>query len=582
MTLKKSFRNNAFYEMLKFTFKKNFGFTLVATLGALLMGPFRRVNELFERNITLSEIREMAEHLDSKESLSGLALFLSILVGVFFIFLVLYNFSYLFKKSSSDAFHAFPLKRSELVIAKFVPTFLLSLVPLFCGFAGELIVNAVCTIPVDYSFVATTLGYIISVVLLCGGFTLIFAVSSGTPMDSIFFMFAIGGGLPLFVVFCNTFASETLYGYSHGETGYSAMSYTSPYVFAAYNLYNLLDEARENPLGAKWYVQLICALLGVIFVAISIFLYNRRKSEKAGEPYAFRVVPYINTLIISFASAIILGLIFAGGVAHTLTFWIFALIGALLSAAVYGAIVSRGFKKVKKALLTGGVSYLLVILVYLIYVGGGFGFETRVPSQNQIESVTVSFQGESITFKENEIDLVTALHKDFIAAKGASEQTYNYVTIEYDLKNGSEVNRGYRIRDTYGQKTLFDIYKSQTRIDSVREIIEKASKDDTKFFSFHYYGIADGEKENYYEKKLEEKDFTTLANLYEKEIRSISFEDFSDTITDYQKEYRLIDINTGVIEEELYYHHQSFRFYIYDAMTETIAFLENLPNVIEE
>ena len=38
------------------------------------------------------------------------------------------------------------------------------------------------------------------------------------------------------------------------------------------------------------------------FIALSIYAYNHRKSEKAGEPYAFKAVPTAICFIVSFIS----------------------------------------------------------------------------------------------------------------------------------------------------------------------------------------------------------------------------------------------------------------------------------------
>ena len=585
MTLKKSFRNNAFLELLKFSFKKNLGFTLIASLVALLLGPFRLIRELFFNSHT--PLDNLALYFDTKEDFGGLAIFMSLLCGAFLIFLILYNFSYLFKKNASDAFHSFPLKRSELVLSKFVPVFLLSLIPLAVAFVGEMMVFAACKIPYDLFLVLRYLAFIVSAMLMCGGFTLIFVICSGTAMDSVFFFAAIGGGLPIIVGLCEGFAQSLLYGYtSSGDAFLKIATYTSPYFFSGYNLIEFTTGNGLDFTAAKWYTWVTMAVLGVAFVGVSVLAYNHRKSEKAGEPYAFKAVPIIICFVVSFVSSIVLGLVFEGfDFSGTLVFWGFALFGALLSATIYGAVAYRGFKQVKKSLLIGGGAFLLAIVVVASFALDVFGFETRIPEKEQVKSVSVAFGGEVVNFEADELDLVIDLHNDFIEARGAGHQLYRSVDLTYALKDGSYLNRDYNITEEYGVKPLFAIYKSKTRLDYLKSKFDKAAKNGYVNFSYSGASAEATETGNYFNKVLTSKDFKTLFELYEKEIKNISFEEFKSVYTDgYDKEIRYIDI---AIKDERhddvnYYPYDYVNLYLYESMTETIAFVQALPNAHNE
>ena len=580
MTLTKSYRNNAFLSLLGFTFKKNLGFTLIAVLIALLIGPFRLIRELFLNGVTLEDYLGGYIAFPHEQDFAGLGIFLSLLVGVFFIFLILFNFSYLFKKSSSDAFHSFPLKRSELLLARFIPAFVLSLIPLLVGFAGEALVFAVCRIPTDYGSVLTIVSYIVSVMVLCGGFTLIFAVCSGTGFDTILLMFAIGAGIPLSLALTESFASELLHGYATGSFDFSITAFSSPYVFAAYYLWQLLDSSTSDAFGAKWYVQVACWALGIAFVSLSVYIYNRRKSEAAGTPYAFRLIPFIISLIVSFVASIILGILFSGQDFLTPSFWIFALIGSVLAAITYGAIASRGFKTVKKSLLISGIAFALVITVFLCFATGGFGFETKIPKEEDIKEAFVSFSGEQVTFKENELALVTTLHSDLVDGKGNSEEFLRYVNIDYTLKNGSQLHRAYYLTESFGADALFDIYTSQTRIEQIKATLNKAAA--KGYLEFTYYNIPKENSDEFnFNKTLTSTDFKTLGELYKKEIKNITKEEMVATFG-YHKDTRQIHLSIREGKDETGYRYEGMTLYIYDSMSETIEFLEALPNVKTE
>lgn len=587
MTLTKSYRNNAFLSLLGFTFKKNLGFTLVATIIALLLGPFNLIRTLFlDTNRTLADVINSVHSFDTAGEFNILAIFISILCGVFLVFLILFNFSYLFKKSSSDAFHSFPLKRSELVISRFVPIFLLSLIPLIVSFVGEIMVFSVCKIAFDLNHVLCMLGFIISAMLLCGGVTLVFVICSGTAIDSIFLMAAVGGGIPVIIGLLETFAQSLLYGYASDVSFLKIATYSSPYFFAGYNLLDFATGKGTDYLGFKWFVWVIMAVLGAAFVCLSIYLYNHRKSEKAGEPYAFKSVPTLIAFLVSFVSAILLGMMFEGfDFSGTIIFWGFALFGALLAAVVYGAVAYRGFKKVKKSLLIGLAAFLLVIAVVSSFALDIFGYETRIPEENQVKEVTLYFNGEAITLEGEELILVTDLHKEFLAAKGAGRQLCYGVNINYTLKDNTQLTRSYNISEDYGIEPLFAIYKSQARLDSIRAKFNSALK--SYYQDFSYYN-PDAMDDNYYLNKVPSADdLKTLCGLYEKEIKNVTFEEFKSVYTHDYKEMRnfnmtLKDEKEADANGNVYYVYETLNLYIYDSMTETIAFLDKLPNAATE
>ena len=286
------------------------------------------------------------------------------------------------------------------------------------------------------------------------------------------------------------------------------------------------------------------------------------------------------SLIVSFVASIILGILFSGQDFLTPSFWIFALIGSVLAAITYGAIASRGFKTVKKSLLISGIAFALVITVFLCFATGGFGFETKIPKEEDIKEAFVSFSGEQVTFKENELALVTTLHSDLVDGKGNSEEFLRYVNIDYTLKNGSQLHRAYNLTESFGADALFDIYTSQTRIEQIKATLNKAAA--KGYLEFTYYNIPKENSDEFnFNKTLTSTDFKTLGELYEKEIKNITKEEMVSAFS-YHKDTRQIHLSIREGKDETGYRYEGMTLYIYDSMSETVEFLENLPNVKTE
>ena len=72
-----------------------------------------------------------------------------------------------------------------------------------------------------------------------------------------------------------------------------------------------------------------------------------------------------------------------------------------------------------------------------------------------------------------------------------------------------------------------------------------------------------------------------MCVLYEKEIKNITKEEMISHFG-YYKDTRQIYLSIREGKDETGYRYEAMTLYIYDSMTETIEFLENLPNLKQE
>ena len=149
-----------------------------------------------------------------------------------------------------------------------------------------------------------------------------------------------------------------------------------------------------------------------------------------------------------------------------LIFWIFAVVGALLTAVTFGAINDRGFKTVKKSLIVGGCSVVCLAVTALTLWSGFFGYSTRIPSAERVKSASVSFGGSNVEFADPK--LVFKLHSE-IAENGAETEEYEYISVSYELKNGGSFKRAFNVDLGYYIDTLLEIYKSDENKETIRK-----------------------------------------------------------------------------------------------------------------
>ena len=556
--------------ILGLTFRKNLAFAIIAAVFSLLLGPARLYKMIIDRAGPSYPLSQVIKEFRFSRDFENMAFIFAALSGVFLLFLIIHNFSYLFKKSASDAFHSYPLTRTTLLICRLIPALVFSLVPLAVGYVGEVAVALGFGIEIDLLYVAKTFLFSASMLLLCGATTVLFALCSGTVFDMLVSMCALVGGLPLAIVIIHALSLDHLNGYT-SDSIYPLLSYTSPYAYAIYSLSTIGRWDYTDPLALRWYSFALSLAATAVILFLCTYLYNRRKSEKAGEPFAFKFIPIIIAFVFAFLCGTLLGIAFSDLEILSVTFWVFAIIGAVLGAIIYGAVAKRGFKGVLNSVKIGGVSFVAIILVVAIILSGGLGFETRIPKDKNIITANVHFGSYDLDFKGEEVSFITDLHKAMISGDTTNEYGMQYITLSYTLKNGSEIKRAYLVTTKTGADELVAIYKSDVFKKSIMAFYEESDK----FYDFSYGTFDKGHKEMVADKG----NIKTFMELYIKELDTLTVKDLASY--DRNQSFREVNLNYLTSENTSLYRY----FYIYPNMKETIKYLEQLekkPEVSED
>ncbi len=563
MTSKK-LSTNPVTSMLGFTFKKNIAFTIIVTVISLLIGPARFFREITYRVGPAYLIEDVVKDFSFSNEFPSMAMIFALLSGAFLVFLIIYNFSFLYKKSASDAFHSFPLTRTTLLLCRYVPALVLSLVPLTVGYVGELLVAVGFGIEFDLLYITKSFIFTVIMLLLCGGATLFFAICGGTIFDTIVSVLGISGGIPLIIVIVHALSNEYINGYST-ESLYSVLGYTSPYAYAIYSLYTIVGWDYVDPIALRWYSQVICIAAGITLTALAAFLFNRRKSEKAGEPYAFALMPLVIAFIVAFVCGALLGMLFSELEIFSPVFWIFTVIGALLGAVIYGAIARRGFKTVLRSLKIGGAATLAFVLVVVIVITGGLGYETRVPKDSNVAVATVHFSGIELEFKGEDVDLVTKLHTALTKGESTEDYSMRYVQIDYLLKNGSKMSRDYHVTLNSGAQELLTVYKSDVH---KKKLLEIADENNHYYHNFTFYSTTAG----HIEKVVNDGDINDFLLLYISELDTLTVEDMNK----FNKNGFFSEVYLSANNKNGGYVYQNLP--LYSCMKKTIAFATSLED----
>lgn len=382
------------------------------------------------------------------------------------IFVAVSNFSYLHKKSQVDMIYSLPIKKKHRFLSDYISGLAVYIVPYIIGciIFNLIILGGMICIPLMNELfgeeqsimpiilqgefaglLVMTMLYTLSVLVLC---------CCGTLFESIMNIFMINGLIPggIGVVAAMFFAN--LYGVPVFETVTPMLGYTSPIGAVIYMFY-VLETQEDNMYNSdifcingatygKWVALFL--LFTVLYFALTMFLYHRRKAEDVSKPYAFKVLYYILITVITMAISLFARYDFST-VFPTIIF-------SLIIYMIFEVITNRGFKKIYKSFIRYGVTMTGILILCVTATGThGFGVQDKTYSPSRVSSVEVDYggiddlmqynstndwymydcgiYGETIEYKEKEV-----IEKVIDVQKQAIETYNSKVYDEYTYDNG--------------------------------------------------------------------------------------------------------------------------------------------------
>lgn len=463
------------------------------------------------------------------------------------------NFAFLYSRSSSDFFHSLPLKRTKLLASRFFASIVPILLPMALSYAAMCGILAFDYVEGSIRPILTGFAYNILILFMCAAFTMIFIVCAGSIFDLIISFVTFNIGIIIIQFITSSLCNEYLWGYTW-QTEYKLLMYSSPFYYAFVGLFGLLNgETAYVDNHAVFALKLI--LITLLSLIAAFLLYKRRKSEKSGVSYAYKFIYIVCALIIGIVGAYLIGVLFSEGEIN-LIFWIFTAVGGLLTAVTFGAINDRGFKTVKKSLITGGASVVCMAVTALTLWSGFFGYSTRIPSADKVKSAAVSFGVNYVEFADP--DLVFKLH-GAIAENGAETDKYQDISLSYSLKNGDSFERAFYVDLGDYLDTLLEIYKSDENKASIKKRFESFTENNLAISVYS----DDGSVEGLY---LTPAELTRLKEAYLNDIPSATADSITDDV------YYTIEISG--FDKDYEYLRESF--YVEEGFKNTIEVINSL------
>ena len=393
-------------------------------------------------------------------------------------------FSYLFKSNRVDFTHSLPIKRSSLFITNYISGFCFTLIPNFIISAVMIVLmglNGVSCFVIFKVLAAITLmtvfyyGLAVFCAMICGN-----AVAMPMVYLAINFL-AVGiNGI------VSLLGSMFLKGYE------AALIPASRIITPIVNMY-MFDEYKLN----MTYMSKMSAyaIIGAALTIAAYFLYKIKKSESAGDIASFKPIRYIFRYLLGGIGAYTVGLLLfyifeniflterksAGG---CIIFILTTLFGALLLYYVFEMFALKKFKVFKGSLKGVLPLVITVIILGLCTFFDLFGYSTKVPHLNDVESVYVNIDySQRIESDDKEfIKLVRRMHT--LLANAETEKYGASFEVEYRLESGNLLKRRYRYYrdDEVISQAIVDLFEAPCTDKAVAEMLENSKVHDFNIY----------------------------------------------------------------------------------------------------
>lgn len=343
---------------------------------------------------------------------------------------------YMNSKRSVDVYHSLPISRNAMFTANLLTSFITVMLPLAINqiiAVALTVIKSLSTPQFRFNpitgitdFIAWSI--VVFAVLACISFA---QIQVGRSFDGLIFSMEVLFA-PLALAFLTLMLFETfLMGFSFNRTFDPAnLIYFSPIAAMVGRYISQTDTSGvfDSIMAKSNYTLALWLVLSAVLFWASIRLYKRRKSEIAESTVTNIPLVLFGKLAAIYTGGTLIGVIitsvFGSPMTNRWSFVIWTILGSIVVFVFLEFILLRGYKGISKSLSTGIVSVAIVGIFASILVTGGLGYETRVPSPEDVNSVTITYRGRYSGISE--VDASTIRQRTTINEFGKEEIYYTY------------------------------------------------------------------------------------------------------------------------------------------------------------
>ena len=416
--------------------------------------------------------RATADALGFNDSFMIPLIGLAVIIGV-------QGFSYLDDRRKVDLYHSVPVDKNKRFAAVYVNGLMIYLISTVLSILVGILAAAAQNAVNGTALAEIGLGFLWNLMFFLVIYhTVILAVMlTGNRLISL----CMTGVLMLYEIVVNELSYSMEYEFFNTASTYFV--YKTPRLSAVYDYFSTAFDLKgvawnESVRALAQQVLPYCGkwlILAVVFLALSWLCYRKRPSEAAGRAITFAKTEPVLKVLVVIPACIGLGMIiYDTSYGSMLLTTASLVIGGVIACAAVEIIYDFDIKSMLKHPVSGAVSIVGIVLVFMIYKFDLLGYDNYVPQESSVDSVALhlsyldgGFWNEEFSFidtstfaKEHmfvtDVEPVLTLvnkwyqERERLAAIESIDELddtadYRTVHVMYRLKSGREVGREFCI-----------------------------------------------------------------------------------------------------------------------------------------
>ncbi len=455
----------------------------------------REWNHLVQIGAPIVQRQELADKVAGiTQTFIAMAVIGGICLVALFVFTfisTLRSFRYLYDKTYVDMDMSLPVNHNTRYFGDLAAVFTTSILPHLAAILIGIVMLYTCGLDSvsngDYSF--DTIYRVIVQCMFTGlyscimqiGLSLLVLSVCGRKAEAFVYPVLVNIAIPVIHMLAQSLIASGVYGANNdislfsGVTEYFGVSYTSPLGMLLMTFLSVAvvsgyfadgSELMNMPMfRAQLFIPAL--ILTIVFFAAAYFLIKKRRSERVGMPYVFKVIDLIIPGVLIFA----LSLPFCSMIFSSLlnintpysfsmnipgvVIWLVVL--TFIGYIIMNLISGRNFRRFHITLAKwAGTLAVCVGISALLAFSRGFGASDYVPDTNSVVMVELNLTKDNHGVDQLDYVNVTSSSRELIEAavevhrlvpkKGPSDGR-NYVSVSYTLASGEYVSRSYWVSD---------------------------------------------------------------------------------------------------------------------------------------
>ena len=382
----------------------------------------------------------------------------AIFLGLFPLISALAVFSYMHFPKNTAMIHSLPLTRSTLFVTNYLSGLFLVTIPLVINSLILIITEVLAGFP-DLSYALIWIGINLITTFLLYNFAVFAGMFTGHMAAQTIFFYIFN----FLVVFLEAVAVRIFHHFLFGYvSGYSSSTFEawSPLAYLT-SLYRGFQNNRGDIIALIGYV-----LAGMVFLALSYYLYKKRHMEVATDVISFSFVKPIFKYSVAFCSAALIGgiILTIFGVENNLAAYIISyLIGGFIGFFAAEMLMRKTFKVFNS--YKGYIAFALVLSLFLCSIDFDlFGYERRVPKDSEVEVIAFNtYRNEAMSIALRPEDYDPDRHRYLLSTREYAGPGYDKFYDDY-VKHLSDE----QIKDL--RDSTLGVFENREVITKVREI----------------------------------------------------------------------------------------------------------------